>query len=148
MKLFFDLEDTLITTFDNPRIINTSKIIKFNSDLPVEVGIFSFAIWNETHRLHFNSYIKPMIEDAFNIIVIDVPTMDEMVTALKTKWVVIEDIYDLFDFFDKERAFIEYCQIMFPEQSCILVDDRVNNVLYTIGTDIKTEIRTVNVNDL
>jgi len=146
MKYFFDLEETLITDFDNPRIINRDKVKYLN--YPVEVGVFSFAIWNEMDRIRFNSQIKPMIEDTFNVIVTEAPTMDEMVEVLKEKWTAIDDRDDIFDFFGKERTFVEYCRLMYPGEPCTLVDDQVPNAVYREGLVTGPEITTININEL
>jgi hypothetical protein len=140
VNYFFDLEETIISEFDNPRLINIKKVN--DMEYPLEVGVFSFAIWNERDRIQFSNYIQPMIEDAFGFKVITVPTMDEITSVVKQKWIAIEDRDDLFDFFDKERAFVEYCRIMFPGENCTLVDDRVPNMSIHENNTI---IQTINI---
>lgn len=146
MKFFFDLEETLITEFDNPVIINREKVK--NLWVPPKVGIFSFAIWNETDRIQFTNFMKPMLEDVFEFVITEVPTMDEITKLIKTKWIAIQDRDDVFDFFDKERAFIEYCRLMYPNDNCILIDDRVDNITLRNGLVTGTEIKTININDV
>ena len=146
MKFFFDLEETLITEFDNPVIMNKDKVKQ--CWFPPEVGIFSFAMWNETDRIYFTNTIKPLLEDVFGFVITEAPTIDEITEVLKTKWIAIQDRGDIFDFFDKERAFIEYCRLMYPEQACTLIDDRVHNTCFRNGLVTGVEIKTININDV
>lgn len=149
MILFFDLEETLITDFDNPQIINVQKVKDFLKTWDIsKVNIFSFAIWDKQDRDYFNSVIKPMLEDAFGFKVNEVPTMDEITEYLKKKWTAIQGRDDLFDFFDKERAFIDFSRIKFPYNDTMLVDDRVSNITVKNGLVTGTKIITINVNDI
>ncbi len=147
MKCFFDLEETIITEFDNPLVINIEKVklLQDKLELPENISIFSFAIWDDNDRDRFNHIIKPMIESSFNFIVEDIPTIDEIIAVIKTKWPTILCREDFFEFFDKERAFIEFMRLTHPDESSMLIDDRVSDITFTFNN---TTIKTVNINNI
>lgn len=86
-KLYLDLEGTIITSFDDARLVNVIKISDFldaNPDIDRDdVRVFSFAIYNDKDKDKFIRFIKPMLERALNITITEWPSILDM--ALKSQ---------------------------------------------------------------
>ena len=125
--LWFDLEATIIDSWDNPFIINEAKIFDVLKDFPHdEIGIFSFAIWDDKDREIFNSQIKPRIEETFGIKIAHVPTKQEMFQAIKKNHKCQFSFEDFFDFWGKENGFSDWIRAT-NTGTHILIDDMVED---------------------
>lgn len=112
--LFLDLEDTVITPvingWANTQMINTDKLRALLLQLkPTEVGIFSFAIWNEFELRGFNHGTRPMLERFLGHALTFVPTVDDQIipaacSQMKLSPDVVE-FSDMSDFWGKQQAF-------------------------------------------
>lgn len=112
--LFLDLEDTIITPvmdgWFNTHLINVQKIKQVIEDFdPIEIHIFSFAIWNQAELRGFNMGIRPMIEQALGRTLSAVPTVDDDIIPVccKVKGISPDrvDFSDCSDFWGKHEAF-------------------------------------------
>lgn len=123
---FFDLEQTLIDSWENPVIINLEKVgeIMSRPDFDPKVTIFSWAIWNDEDLVTAERVIYPMLEEVFGITIIDTITKEQLFKIVKEKWFWLDE-EDFGDMFDKERAFIEFCRLTKLKGSQFLVDDMV-----------------------
>ena len=129
---FFDLEQTLIESWEEPFIINheiVSEIIS-RPDFDNKVSIFSWAIWNEEDLVTAKRFIYPKLEAEFGIEIIDTVTKEQLFKIVKEKWFWLDED-DFGDMFDKERAFIEFCRLTKLKGNQYLVDDMVLDMKLT-----------------
>ena len=125
--LWFDLEQTLIESWDKPIIINQEKIVNFFKEFPCdEIGIFSFAIWDDKDREVFEFQIKPRIEETFGIKISHVPTKQELFHAIKKNHKCQFSFEDFHDFWDKEKGFVDWIRAT-NSGTHILIDDMVED---------------------
>lgn len=67
-KVFLDLEETIITCWDDPVLMNVQRLRDLLERLSVkEVDIFSFAVWTDVDVMKFNTDMRMMIETALNV---------------------------------------------------------------------------------
>jgi len=133
--LWLDLEATVIQEWDKPFIINEAKIIALLKEFkPRHIGIFSFAIWKEEDRVVLFDHIKPMLDRNFDIWIDPdlCPTKPEIHIAINEKapsrffMQGRVDFMDMFDFWGKERAFIDWIRAT-QKGTHILIDDMVED---------------------
>ena len=125
--LWFDLEATLIESWDNPVFINTGKIFNFLREFPCdEIGIFSFAIWNDEDREHFNQHFRVAIEEMFGIRIVHIPTKQELFQAIKKNHKCQFSFEDFHDFWSKENGFSDWIRAT-NLGTHILIDDMVED---------------------
>lgn len=154
-KVFLDLEETIIESWDNPIIMNHKKISKFLRNLDItHVGIFSFAIWNDEDKVNFERFeIKQMIEQSLQVFVGKVLTVPEMADEVFWKQGTVIEPMEFIQLWGKQRAFLDWA-MMQPrfdegEQEFILIDDVVSNVTLiddNHGGDFR--VKTININSL
>jgi hypothetical protein len=134
MKLFLDLEETLIEVWQsnghvNFLIDNIEKINKFIHDNGVsEIGIFSFAIWDDEDRENFITKLSPQLKE-FGIEVSDsdvVPVENVAKTILKNMRINL-DSSEVINLWGKDRAFIDWCRFEENGDHFVLIDDAVEN---------------------
>lgn len=125
--LWFDLEATMIESWDKPFIINQEKIFNFLREFPCdEIGIFSFAIWDDKDREHFNKHFKVVLEELFGIRIVHIPTKQELFQAIKKANGKQFDFQDFFDFWGKENGFSDWIRAT-QTGTHILIDDMVED---------------------
>lgn len=108
---FFDLEGTLIESWDNPIIINHDIISKFIEEHDIqEITIFSGAIWDDNDTATFFSDLQGRIENVFGIKVKDVVSMTD-VKKQCSRWrtCFFDDIGELVFMVGKDILFKEFC---------------------------------------
>jgi hypothetical protein len=131
-KLFLDLEDTIITVWHDPVLINVQKIRKWMDsqvDLNRNIIIWSFAIWNAKDEDHFrDSGMKSMIEQALDVNIILWPSVDVM-ASINTKFTSLrwEDRTDFMQLKGKHDSFRDWCRLNETNCRCVLLDDAVPN---------------------
>ena len=144
--LFLDLEDTIIESWDNPFLINVSKIkewlVQHSFD---EIRLFSFAVHSERDALIFNMYMKPAIEQVLDVVI----HPDIFVTGNEFKKIgkfFMESVThnELFSEIGKYRSFIAWCNIHFKGNHCVLLDDAFSNETQLLW-DSNTQIDFVEV---
>lgn len=125
--LWFDLEETLIESWDKPFVINQEKIFNFLKEFPCdEIGIFSFAIWDDKDREFFNFQMKMNIEETFGIKISRVSTKQELFQAIKNNHRCQFSFEDFHDFWDKEKCFVDWIRKT-NFGTHILIDDMVED---------------------
>jgi hypothetical protein len=130
-KLFLDLEDTIIKSWDNPTLINVDAIREwidqsFETD-DVTISIFSFAIWNEKDKADFVSRgTRAAIEKALNVEVTEWLSVEEMQQIIE-EWSGFRyvDRTDFMQLHGKHDAFIKVCLAREEKTTCVLIDDAV-----------------------
>lgn len=147
MKTHFwlDLEETIINSWDDPRLCNVSKLKKLLSENSVnQVSIFSFAIWNQKDKKEFFNNLKEPIERALDVNISVVPTQEEIlkdvVKFTGCKW----ELHELSSVWGKHRSFFDFCQFNFSNAKCVLVDDAVPNMVL-VNKDKNLTMELINV---
>lgn len=134
--VFFDLEKTLIESWDVPVVDNVDKILNALKDINCsEFGIFSFAIWSPEDREEFISRIAPRISETFGIQFnpLLVPTKKEIHQKIKAdgKEIFISrqgfSFEDFVELWSKDRAFIDWCRASFINKNIAFFDDVVSD---------------------
>lgn len=135
----FDLEETLIESWDDPIILvhNVQKIrnhVKRCIDLgetQLAFGIFSWAIWNEKDKLTFKLTMQDDLEHALGFMfdpnfVFDMEQISDIVLNVRKKKLSKSDMFDLFG---KEECLLSMLRgNFFKGQDVILFDDVVDNM--------------------
>jgi hypothetical protein len=129
-KVFLDLEDTIITSWEDKVLINVDAIhawLDSRLDDHRTIQIFSFAIWDDKDKKHFvDSGMKTMIEKALNVEVTEWLSIEEMQQIVE-EWSGIRflDRLDFMQLHGKHWSFIKVCLAREQNHRCILVDDAV-----------------------
>lgn len=133
LKIFLDLEDTIIKLWDDPQLVNVQAINSFLTMLAHDrprvetISIFSFAIWDDKDRAAFvDRHIKSTVEQALNVTVDEWPSVEQMQQIIE-KWSGFK-FFDRMDFMQlhgKHDAFIKMCIAREQNVHCILIDDAV-----------------------
>lgn len=145
--IFLDLEETIIDTWQGNAIINVDKIKKFLGNTK-EVGIFSFAIWNDVDKEFFEKNWRSAIENTLGIKAVVVPSVSDMMKVdFDLRGIRFDDIFEFIVMNKKEGAFRSWCLTFHIGQHTILVDDAVPNLIID-DEDTRTKIQLVNVNKL
>jgi len=153
-KFFFDLEETLITDWQNPVLTNVEKVRALVAVSAItEVRIFSWAIWDQSDADKFNREMKDWIENAFGFKIIEIILKhDAIATVAKRRGLSVDmknpmDIADIANNIGKDGIFTEFCFARERDCICVLVDDVVPN--RTIEDhDLKVIVELINVDDL
>jgi len=145
--LYIDLEETIIRSWDQPFLINTDRIKRFvDKHCFKEVSIFSFAIWNNIDREHFENHIKNEIENCLNISVNNVPTKEEILSIVRRLNRIEIDSLELSTMWGKERSFEDYILSTMNESVRVtLIDDAVQNKIVLCDN---VRIKFVNVDNI
>jgi len=150
VKVFLDLEETIIESWSNPLLMNVGKIGNFLHTAGVEeVGIFSFAIWNEQDRIDFvKRGIKQAIEISLGVTIKEILTVPNIANEVFWKTGLRMDINEFITIWGKQRAFIDWALItQRNEKRVILIDDVVRNI-DVIDRDRNLLIELINVEKL
>lgn len=130
LKLFLDLEDTIITNWQEGTLINMAAIREwigkmFETD-EVEVRIFSFAIWSDEDKARFENEMKEPIERALNVEIKEWLSILEM-QAIVQEWLGLRylDKVDFMSLNGKHGAFEKVCLARERNCECVLIDDAV-----------------------
>jgi len=137
--LYLDLEGTIIKDWQEP-VILWSKVDRIKRMIEIDetqgelgkLGIFSWAIWDDKDKQKFEDTLYKPISNAIGMqIDLDsIPSVDDLVTLFSTEGYTRHERQDIFDFYNKESAFIKYCRLHYKEGSFILMDDVVTTFLY------------------
>lgn len=148
MKLWLDLEQTIISIWHDPEIVNQEKVVRFCKDNRIEwVNIFSFAIWNEKDRTHFNTHMRGWLEREFGFKIGIVHTCEELMREIFWKHGTVFELGEFTSIWGKEKAFNDYIRLTQKSGHFVLIDDMVDDtVMYRIRED--QQIRTINVDRL
>lgn len=132
-NIFFDIEQTIIPSWNDIYFFNRKKIIDFIQNYNIKnIHIFSFAIRNEEDIKYFYDNIKPEIEDVFNVKIISYPTVEQMI---ETDSLVTGNNFDSINSFISSRgkvgAFASWAKYNFSNQYNVLIDDVVPDKVVT-----------------
>ncbi len=132
-KLFyFDLEETVIQSFNDPIFCNENVIEFFiEKNSITEIGIFSAAIINEDHKNYFIVHMLKGIEKRFNIKINQdrIVPMEQVSSLYKNKNGVFVDVWEMLSLYGKDGAFHYYCSNMHKNNiTCILLDDAFESI--------------------
>lgn len=129
VKVWLDLEDTIINNWYDGLLINPNRIKKwltstYNVD---EISIWSFAIYDEADKREFvSSGMKDMIEKALECRIIDFYSVDEMRVRIETyEGIKYDSRHEFMQINGKHYSFIKYCIGYEPNTRCVLLDDVV-----------------------
>lgn len=148
-SLFLDLENTVITSWNDVCLINTDAIRKFIRRQDVDhVNIFSFAIWNVDDLARFQRIFQPLLESALDTRIVGVPTVSDMMDVDNEHHrMVFDNACDFITTRTKKDAFINWVNATCTQQDCILVDDVVPDVTITDRLTNR-KIHLVNINNI
>lgn len=146
---FFDLEETVIRSWNDPVLVNKDRVARFIEDNGIKsINIFSAAIWNDEDKSHFHSFLKPWLEDVFKVSIVDVISMTDVWEETSFNTMYFEGIHELISLFGKRRMFELWCLEKHTQDThCILLDDAFGNTVFT-NKDTRISIETVDVTKL
>lgn len=127
---YIDLEQTILESWQDPLLINVSKIRDFLKERQItEVSIFSYAIYNDNDKRIFADQIKPNIERALGVTVMGWPSVQDMIREEKKyTGIVFDQAYEVAEYIQlrgKKDGFINYVQGTCDFETAILIDDVV-----------------------
>lgn len=148
MKLWLDLEQTIISIWDDPVVCNVEKIKEFVANhQPTEINIFSFACWNNKDRDHFNLTMREWLNREFNFTLNRIHTCEEVMDRIFWSKGTVFTLSEFTAIWGKEKAFNDWIVETEEEGEFVLIDDVVANV--TIHRPTRGQIiRTLNVDRL
>lgn len=150
MKIFLDLEETIIESWQNPLLMNVQKLrewIDERRNFIDSVGVFSFAIWNETDRTEFVvSGMQEDIERALGIKITEILTVPQICKEVFWKSGTVMSVNEFITIWGKQRAFIDW-SLLTQSGHVVLIDDVVQN-LEIIDHDRALRINLINVNKM
>lgn len=128
---FLDLEETVIDSWGSARLVNTDSVRHFlRLQDATKVGVFSFAIQNDSDREEFFDKIAPRLADALDIqfsrecpTVTELRALDQHVTGT---W--FDSVFDFIQLRGKQQAFTLWANTNFRNTNCVLVDDTVDDI--------------------
>jgi hypothetical protein len=126
---FLDLEETIITDFTNPIIMNLEVVKEHFKNIGVKkVHIFSAAMWDEREKKIFTQpNFKPWLERMFEVEIETFPTMKEVMNEILWKTGTFWELTEFIAIWGKARAFQDFCRLVHPDKNCFLIDDSVQN---------------------
>lgn len=149
-KIFLDLEETVIDSWQSGLLVNSHKVRDFLADQQVSnVTIFSFAVWNDEDQKTFAKEHQRSLQKALDTHVAECPTVQDFMQA-DTRLTGVHwhgDVTEFITLRGKMGAFVNWCKLHHPNHNCVLVDDVVDNV-DIVNRDTGTTIRFINVGSL
>ena len=148
INLFFDLEETLIKSWQDPLLCNIARCQGVKEQLEafdsVSFHVFSFAISNDADKQIFFNEIQPTLEKVLNISFGLVPSVEEITKEVirftKTRF----EPWELPSVWGKPRSFSDFCNSRKLSGLNVLIDDVVpNQVAFSLDSDV--HVATVNV---
>jgi len=153
MNIYIDLEGTVIDIWTDPVLINCDRVRQWISDHHYlhgvrQVGIFSFAVWNQRDQDQFWNQLAPPLQEALDIKISQCPSIEEMMQAdfglTNVHW---DGIHDFVSVRGKKDAFRSWCVLNHPGQHSLLLDDTVPNAIWQ-DLDSELLVELVNINSL
>lgn len=150
--IFLDLEETLIDNWENgwllPEKVNAIRAMcaPFNA----KVGLMSWAVWDESDKVKFNTNLRLELEEALGAKFSDdfVWSMDDWAKQLLEFQGKSVSRKDLFDIFGKHEVLfmVSRCHPAFKGHNVILFDDAVEDNLswHSKANDCKVLICNIN----
>lgn len=142
--IWIDIENTLVESWDINLPINIEKIDNIIKKFsPCNIGIFSFAIWNDENKREFNEKFKNDFQTRLNCIIDDnmIPTKMKLFNDIRNANIPEISLIpqsnftfmDFCDFWNKERAFVDWIRLTNKTGTHILIDDFVQNATLTFN---------------
>ena len=150
MEVWLDLEDTIITNWNEALLTNNGKIKKWLDERDVkELRIWSFAIQNNNDKERFvRSGIKRMIETALERPILEWLSVEEMQTLVQYyDGIIYESQTEFRQIHSKQWSFIKFCLGSKKNMTCVLIDDAVANLKIT-EYDRLLDIHLVRIQDM
>jgi hypothetical protein len=145
MKVFIDLESTVIDTWDSMNLYGAGirqikNFLDFSVDEIDELFIFSYAVYDIDDQIFFKKHIKPLLEEVFKVKVNMPLTIKEYMVIANGCLGLKMSQEDFFDFMKKDiffPIFIQWYAKDKPWDKYVLFDDmvinmKVSNENYTI----------------
>jgi hypothetical protein len=147
MNVFLDLEETVIDSWHSGMLLNSAQVREWLHTRGVrQVHIFSFAVWHEDDRAHFDRNFRGMLTRALDVNIVACATVADFMTAdqaiTRTHWGT--DLCEFVGTRGKVGAFTSWCELHHAGQHSVLLDDVVPNAVWT-NTDTGTTLEFVNV---
>ncbi len=159
MLIFLDLEETLIDNWDNgflllPKVDAIRTVIAQMHELfgTVQVGLMSWAVWDEKDKAKFNKDLRDFLEtnlkcsfdDAF------IWSMDDWcneVLKCTGKKISRDDVFDLFN---KEVILGELCRKhpLFADETILFIDDTATHNMSISVPHRNCMLKCLNINDM
>lgn len=128
MKVFLDLEETVIDSWDSGLLINITKVKTWLSSLGIkEVSVFSAAIWNDSDKNAFNNHLKIPLEEALEVKILDWVSMEEVWRSTSWKAVTFDSVCEMISLIGKKRMFEDWCMLENRGIHNVLLDDSFGN---------------------
>jgi len=127
-RVFVDLEETLVRSWDNPVAINHREVVSFTMKHGEEVELFSFAVWDDNDVEKFREKMQAGIEKEFGIKIIKVWPCSEIFKRVR-HWTGVQfEDHEVASIWGKERGFEDFCHSLGnPDTEFVLLDDTVRN---------------------
>lgn len=149
--ILFDLENTLINAWDDPRPMEVMiPLIPewIHNEKPFKAGLFSFAVWHDKDLNTFNNKMREDVERVFDIEFDDdlIFLRDELLSTFRNiLHMPFLDSDDLHSFFNKSMIVQQLWEHewvhKFEETELILLDDTVHDMTMKCN---KSTLRLVN----
>jgi hypothetical protein len=149
-RVFLDLEETVIDSWDSGLLTNVSRIQSFLKEQDASsVTIFSFAVWNAGDQKTFEARLRAPLETALGCRIDSCPSVADFmaVDASVTGVHWGNDLCEFVSMRGKFGSFMSWCRQHHPTENCVLVDDVVQNI-DVVNRDTSTVIRFLNVGAL
>lgn len=129
MRVWLDLEQTIIAIWQEPELCNVPQIRSFLQRQNVKsVNIFSFAVWNDADREVFNRTMRDGIAQALGVKINLVPTLAEVMKTIFHKSGNLFEPHEFCSVWGKTKAFHDYIYLSGQKGSHTLIDDMVQNM--------------------
>lgn len=134
--LFLDLEETLIESWDDPRLCKPAKVSgllekHFGKDRDITpASLWSFAVWHQADVDHFNKHFRDFLQNTFSISFGDhILTMQEMCeNSRQFKGWSHLDATEFSQLFGKDVSLEHWAKMKdIRDSEIILLDDTVEN---------------------
>lgn len=139
--VFLDLEQTVIGTWNQAEHLEVGiegcrlfiQMIE-NLEGHVQVGLMSWACWNASDKEHFNTRMRPQLEEALGYKFTDrfIWSMDDWCQEVFKHHRLFPSREDLFDLYKKEDvlcALVRSGHPQFLQKQVYLVDDTVQHMM-------------------
>jgi hypothetical protein len=126
MEIWLDLEQTIISTWEDPVACNIEKVSAFLEELnPQFVNIFSFAVWNSRDQRIFHERLKPWLSNLLGVQINSCPCLDDIRREAFSGTVL--DNTEMTSMFGKAGVFDRFIRATRGSGVFILVDDVVDD---------------------
>lgn len=150
MKVYLDLEGTVLTNFDDPVLMNVQRVKDFLDSLNVKVvSVFSFAVYDERDKETFAREMQPMLERALGVTVMECPSVDDMMAEVFHQTGCQFGRQEFLTAYGKENAFRAFVKATQDSGTFLLLDDVVEDTCFNRnGKHTQQTVKTVNVLDV